>query len=387
MKKIVFLIGGLNYGGMERVVFIAANLIKENFDVTISTLYQTNPDYELNHKQYNINVPPKKEKIFSGIIFIKRLLGVRKMKKKLKPDYVFSFGMYPNYLNALTKNKEKIIMGIRSYDWLNKPFINTSLDKWIVKKFDSINSVSKMIANDAQFYWNINAENNRVIYNPYNVEYIESKSLEIIDDFFFTENIFYFISTGRLSNQKGYQYLIRAFQYLHSNYPKTCLLILGNGELKDELNDLIDECALKDCVYLLGGKSNPHKYVKKCDCYILSSLNEGFPNALVEAMCVETPVLATNCKSGPSEILFKHYDRKLKCDDIIVGDYGILTKEINPLDSKNIDDSIKSLVKGMKFEIENKDICMKLAKRGKKSVSNFSYETFKNNLILEIDNA
>ena len=210
-KKLVIFIGGLNFGGMERVAFIMADLLKDDYDITIATLYQSNADYTLKHKTYNLDVPPKEGKINKILIAVKRLMATKKMKAVLKPDCVFSFGMYSNYMNALSKKNEKIIMGIRSYDWLTNSFTTPIIDKKIIAKFNSINSVSKLISADAEKYWGINKNKVRVIYNPYEVNLIRKKSFEEVDDFPFDEKAFYYISMGRLSNQKAYYHLIKAF--------------------------------------------------------------------------------------------------------------------------------------------------------------------------------
>ena len=193
-KKLVIFIGGLNFGGMERVAFIMADLLKDDYDITIATLYQSNADYTLKHKTYNLDVPPKEGKINKVLIALKRLMATKKMKALLKPDYVFSFGMYSNYMNALSKKNEKIIMGIRSYDWLTDPFTTLTIDKKIIRKFNSINSVSKLISADAEKYWGINKSDIRVIYNPYDVDLIRKKSIEDVNDFHFDKNSFYYIS-------------------------------------------------------------------------------------------------------------------------------------------------------------------------------------------------
>ena len=89
-KKVVFFIGGLNFGGMERVVFIAKELLENNYDIKIVTLYQNMADYEAKTEYYDLGVRPSKEKVLT---FIKRFIGTIRMKKELKPDIVFSFGM------------------------------------------------------------------------------------------------------------------------------------------------------------------------------------------------------------------------------------------------------------------------------------------------------
>lgn len=383
-KKLVFLIGGLNFGGMERVVFIAKELLQEKYDIKIVTLYQTDADYDKNKEYYNIDVPPSRKRI---ITFVKRLMGCIRMKKKLKPDIVFSFGMYLNYLNVISnlllKHKPTTIAGIRSYDWLMEPFFSAITDKWVMNQMDKVNSVSKLIAKDAQRIWGIPEERNPVIYNPYNVKKIEEYTKEIIEDFKFDANKYYIITMGRLADQKGYNHLIRAFSIVSEKYDKIELIILGNGERREKLLQMIDEYSLDNKVHLLGGKINPYKYVNKANLYVLSSLSEGFPNALAEAMCVGTPVVSVNCKSGPAEILFGTDEFIYRNKEFYVGDYGILCREMSKDKTykKNIPSKAeRSLANAICYAYCNQDKMQDIAKKAKLHMNDFSYTRFSQNL-------
>lgn len=379
-KRVVLFIGGLNFGGMERVVFVAKKLLDKEYDVKIVTLYQVEADYEAKEEYYNLDVPPSNNKIWT---FIKRFIKTIKMKIKLKPDIVFSFGMYLNYLNILSNfmiiKKPVTIVGIRSYDWLTEPFFTSKIDKWIMNHANKINSVSKLIAKDAEMIWKIPREKNVVIYNPYDIDFIAEKSVELVDDFIFDSNKYYVITMGRLSDQKGYNNLIRAFSYVVKKHKNIELIILGNGYRKNDLEMMIQSYDLEQSIKLLGGKSNPYKYVKKANLYVLSSLTEGFPNALSEAMCIGTPVVSTNCKSGPSEILVKNSDFEYGNEKFYVGDYGILSKEMEP-DKKYIKKELslgeESLAEAICFAYENREKMESIAVEAKKHMELFSYDRF-----------
>ena len=382
-KKLVFFIGGLNFGGMERVVFIASELLKNDYDVTIVTLYQTNKDYEVEIPLYDLDVPPSFGKINKLITLFKRLNQTRKMKKNLKPDIVFSFGMYSNYLNVFTKGKEKICTSIRSYDWLTKPFVSKVSDKYIMNKFDHISSCSKQIANDAEKYWSIPKEKNMVIYNPYDIAFIENKASEKVADYEFNDEDFILISVGRLSEQKAFHHLIKAIAICKTEVPNIKLIILGKGELHRNLQDLINELELKNVVTLLGGRSNPYKYMRKSNAYVLSSLTEGFPNALVEAMAVGIPVIAANCKSGPQEILFNEY-HDLEIHEVTTTKYGTLVPEMyvgNNFEANIFEDCDYQLAKGIIQVYQNYLESITMANEAKKHIKNFDYINFKEKLI------
>ena len=380
-KKIVFFIGGLNFGGMERVIFIAKELLEVDYDIQIVTLYQTEADYEKKDEYYNLDIPPSSKKIRT---FCRRLVKTVKMKRQLKPDKVFSFGMYLNYLNILSnyfvKRKPKTIVGIRSYDWLVDPFFQASIDKWIMQHADKVNSVSKLIAKDAEKIWKIPLSRNQVIYNPYDINYIQELSEKDIDDFQFEPGKYYFVTMGRLSDQKGYGHLIRAFAEVVNKYKNVRLLILGNGNRRIDLERMIQQYGLEQYAFLPGGKENPYPYVRKANAYVMSSITEGFPNALSEAMCIGTPVISVNCKSGPSEILFESFDSIDENQEFWIADFGILTKEMM-MDREYIKKELsleeKSLAEAMLFAYEHDEYMTELAQKAKEHMKEFNYVRFK----------
>ncbi len=110
------------------------------------------------------------------------------------------------------------------------------------------------------------------------------------------------LGAGRLTRQKDFPTLIRAFSLLRRR--RVCrLLIIGEGADRGRLLDLAAHLDVADAVDLPGFVDNPYAYMRKASLFVLSSIWEGAPNVLVEAMACGTPVAATNCPSGPMEIL------------------------------------------------------------------------------------
>ncbi|WHY86098.1 CDP-glycerol glycerophosphotransferase family protein [Neobacillus novalis] len=103
-----------------------------------------------------------------------------------------------------------------------------------------------------------------------------------------------FVTMGRLSPEKGQDNLIKAFAGFHQKQTNSKLYILGHGPLKEELQALIEKLDLHDAVYLLGQIENPFSFLKKCDCFVLSSHYEGQPMVLLEAMTLEMDIIATD---------------------------------------------------------------------------------------------
>ncbi len=124
--------------------------------------------------------------------------------------------------------------------------------------------------------------------------------------------------------------MIRAFQLVREKHPEATLLILGKrGEQNAEqlIENTIRRLGLEKSVLLAGFHENPFSYLSKADVFVFSSFNEGFPNAITEAMAVGLPIISTDCRSGPREILAPATDYLKKTKTIDYAEYGILVPE------------------------------------------------------------
>ena len=139
-------------------------------------------------------------------------------------------------------------------------------------------------------------------HNVIDFERIERLAIEFVPDV--PRDPFLIVSGGRLHSQKGQQFLFEAVRILIQERGRSLRLVsLGQGEQERELREFIAFHKLEAHVTLPGFVSNPLPWYRHARLFVLPSLNEGFPNALIEAVACGTPVLATNCPSGPSEIL------------------------------------------------------------------------------------
>lgn len=111
------------------------------------------------------------------------------------------------------------------------------------------------------------------------------------------------VTAGRLVNQKGYDVLIAALKELHDQGIAPCLVILGEGQLRESLVSLVKQLGLDSSVRFLGFKSAPLEYFAHADAFVLASRYEGFGNVIIEALACGCPVISTDAPYGPSDIL------------------------------------------------------------------------------------
>lgn len=168
---------------------------------------------------------------------------------------------------------------------------------------DAITAVSKGVADDLAATAGLPRERITPIPNPtFTDDVLEGRAEQPDHPWFNDDAISVILGVGSLTEQKDFPTLIRAFDRLHDT-SQVKLVILGEGPQREELETNVAVRGLQDEVSLPGFVDNPFKYMAAADTFVLSSAWEGLPNVLIEAMACGTPVVATDCPSGPREIL------------------------------------------------------------------------------------
>jgi glycosyltransferase involved in cell wall biosynthesis len=174
---------------------------------------------------------------------------------------------------------------------------------WCYPWADQIVAVSKGIADDLAKMTTIPRDRIQVVYNPVVTPDLHKRSEEALDHpWFRSGEPPVVLAVGRLTAQKAFDVLIRAFSCVRKNRPVR-LLILGEGELRETLQALICELGLEQDVRLAGFVQNPYPYMTHAAVLALSSKWEGLPTVLIEALYLGTPIVATDCAKGTREIL------------------------------------------------------------------------------------
>lgn len=268
------------------------------------------------------------------------LLSYRLSKycKKNNITHSVAFLNRPCYINALMRRwwgyKGRVVMCERTHQ---STMLQTKgrLTRWITKflvKFsysnaDLVLANSKAMKTDLERYLEVKTPI-RVIYNPVDLDELKLKMNEAVP-YDFEPSVFYFISVGNFRKEKNYPLLLDAFATIKK--PNCKLLLIGGGYMEDVLRKKTEELGLQQSVVFCGKDSNPFKYLKHAQCFVMCSDVEGFPNVLLEAIACGKAAVSTDCKSGPRELLAPHSDINYQLKDkYSIEEFGLLSPVNNP---------------------------------------------------------
>jgi glycosyltransferase involved in cell wall biosynthesis len=346
--KIAFIIPSFEGGGAERVMINIANgFASKGIEVYLAVLnhhgvYQKEVsdniqiiDINSNRAIFSFNAinafinKKTPQIVYSTIGHINILLLIIRLLNR-RNDYKVII-RESNTSSQLAKNNSyfKILL----VDILRRIFYPTA---------DLIIAPSKGVAIDLKDNYKINIKKIEVVNNPIDYNWLLSLSEKPLNDSYLKQSASKFIiGVGALTKQKDFETLIKAFAIVKKTH--NCkLIILGEGPERQTLENLINELNLEEHVHMPGFVKNPFNYLKASDVFVLSSLYEGLPNVLIQAMLLELPCISTNCKSGPKEILKDGEYGQL----VEVGDHLEISKAIlNVLEGMWKSKSIKGLEK------------------------------------------
>lgn len=299
-----------------KVVFVAASTVGGGAErMQLNILHSLNPDvYTLHFINIGTEDAPKelkkqiqyrkynKKNVRKGFWNLKRDL------KHIQPDYLFTTSILVAYLlhilNVFFHLKSKVIVRIsvppsESPHKKNIKYkILKKINKYVLKRVHLVIAQTQFMKEDLIQHYRIPENKIQVIRNSIDATFLTEKSEEFTPKEYDDAN-FNLVAVGALYPVKGFDLLIEAVALLKDKIENIRLYIVGDvrywKNYDTVLNNLIASHSLENTVFLLGHKNNPFPYIKKADLFVLSSRNEGFPNVVLEALYLKTPVIATSC--------------------------------------------------------------------------------------------
>ncbi|MBW8010822.1 MAG: glycosyltransferase [Chloroflexi bacterium] len=305
-QKVSFYLPKLGVGGAERAMLIlSAELAKLGFQVDV--VLDTSVGDFLSLVAPEIRIIDLKSK--STYTSLPKLIAYLNREK---PDVFYSALDLTNLMALIAKRFSRVstrfVISIQNTVSIHK----RALLKKIIERLmltaiypwaDAVIAVSQGVARDLSEYTRNSVSQIHVIPNPMLSRLFQQPEEDHIHDIWQESgNLSLVLGVGRLEEQKDFPTLLRAFAIVHEEHPSH-LIILGEGSQRRSLEMLISDLQIEKYVSLPGIVKNPLKYMENADVFVLSSIWEGLPSVLIEALGVDCPVVSTNCPSGPKEIL------------------------------------------------------------------------------------
>ena len=335
-RKVVFFVNSLYGGGAEKVLqTLLRHLDRQRFDITLYSLHWEKLDdnypsdityrYIYGHGKWSDYLKTFVYQYCSPSIFYRLFV-----KGRYDTEVAFIEGYSTRIVSGSTNKMSKKVAWVHSdleqNHWTDVAFHNRIEEKICYGKFDAVVAVSKTVqrVNDNLFP---TIKSSLYIYNPVSNSDIILQSQKVSKTNY-VKNGFTFVTSGRLTKQKGFDRLIDATRRLLNEGYSFHVVIIGEGKERRNLEELIEKHSLTKLVTLIGFLENPHSLIRNMDCFVCSSRAEGFSLVILEAMILGLPIIATNC-SGPNELVGE-------------SQYGLL-----------VDNSVDGIYEGMKWILDN----------------------------------
>lgn len=292
-KNLFIVCGTLSSGGAERVIATLSTPFADSFkNITLITWREAPHFYTIDSRVKLISLPKLAESNSDwkkGLIF-------RTLVKTQKPDIVLSFLTLFNLfvILSLIGIKVPIVSSERNDPrFIKGGAIMKAIRNVLYRKSTGILCQTEAIKN---YFKNTLRKKCHIIYNPVIM------SNEMVGSALTMQKKNKIVSVGRLHSQKNHKLLIESFKIFHDSHPEYSLIIYGTGDLKEETKEYVKRVGLENFIILAGEQKKVKELILDAKVFVMTSLYEGMPNALIEAMCLGLPCISTKV-SGATDLI------------------------------------------------------------------------------------
>ncbi|MEJ7590201.1 MAG: glycosyltransferase [Planctomycetaceae bacterium] len=325
--RVVFSIGAMHGGGSERqILLLLRHLDRQQFEPLLYLVYKSGP--LLNLVPSDVPVTSFDTRVTSSRIYLPGLMHSRRVRDYARflhevnadVSYDRTFLMtlisaagaqkagVPNVSTIVTDPESGFAPVAGRFQWIKRRILHR-----LYNNSSQVLAVSDGAREAAIRFYGIRQDRIATLQNGVDVYWIQQQATQAIENVWWTgekrvtaaTRVFRIVTAGRLNQQKGFHLLIDAIADLHRKFHEIefRLAILGDGPHRINLENQIAELKLSGTVHLTGFQDNAIAWYRSADVFVLPSLVEGMPNVLLEAMACGTPVISSDCRSGPAEIL------------------------------------------------------------------------------------
>lgn len=322
-KKIAFYIGSLRKGGAERVfVNLAGYFREEGYRVVMVTQYRKEEEYILPDGVERIISDIDEEKVSSSRVvnFLRRLNKLHAIWKEQKPDLVLSCIGKNNFMAVVTSMGTKTKPVVSVVGEAKEEYPGRGMRMLADFLFSRAAGVVLQTERSRSFFCKKVGEKAVILPNSLNPAFIRPR--------FEGEREKKIVSVGRMDANKNHEMQLRAFAALRDKYPEYELVIYGDGELRTYIEETARKLGIGERVFLPGVVPDVAARIERASLFLLTSYSEGVSNALIEALALGLPVIATDVPSGGTEELMVNGKNGLV---IPAGDLEALTEAMDRL--------------------------------------------------------
>ncbi len=305
--RVALFTGSMSGGGAERVMLdLAAGLARKGLNVDLVLMHAKGEYLHLVPNDVRvINLDTRKLVSFIAdfLRYVHRERPSAILSTLLLPDMAVLIAklMFRKRLRVFLRQANMFSDVLKAATFRNRQYMR--LVRLLMPFADGIVVVSDGVGTDLRGYVPRASRKVTTIYNPVFAPGVSEQAAVPVEHAWFNGcGVPVILAAGRLAPQKDYSTLLRAFAEVVRSRPAR-LVILGQGAEREGLLEFAERLGVADRVDLPGFDVNPFRYMSRASVFVLSSRYEGFPNVLAQAMACGTPVVSTDCPSGPSEIL------------------------------------------------------------------------------------